>query len=245
MLHLLKAELYQLFHRRSTTIWLLVAVLLSAAMLILPYSMESIFQFDAIPTSMLVMTYAQTATAMSFYFLLGLAVTAFNNANKNRILVNSVSYGTSRSTIYLVKYLMTLFLALLFLTVSVLTFGIVMQMLYSGNWQAIAQMVTEQMLPYLPIWLAYTALYISILFISDNAMPLITLMIVLVMAPIAVQLLNFFDFFQPIRPYLLTELHPDQTIELFNLDVSNYVALAYAVVFIAIGLFAWHRKEIK
>lgn len=245
MLHLLKAELYQLFHRRSTKIWLLVAILLSAIMLILPYFMESIFQFDALPANILVMTYGQTATAMSFYFLLGLAVTAFNNANKNRILVNSVSYGTSRSKIYLVKYLMTLFLAFLFLIVSILTFGVVIQMLYSNNWHTIGEMVSEQILPYLPIWLAYIALYTSVLFISDNAMPLITLMIVLVMAPVAVQLLNFFDFFQPIRPYLLTELSPDKAIEWFNLDVSNYIALAYAALFIGMGLLAWYRKEIK
>lgn len=245
MLHSLKAELYQLSHRRSTIVWLVVAVLLSAVMLIMPYFLASIFQFGVIPTSMLIATYAQTATGMSFYFLLGLAVTAFNNANKNRILVNSVSYGTSRSTIYLVKYLMTLLLGLLFLTVSILTFALVMQLLYANNWQAIAEMVSETILPYLPIWLAYTALYTSILFISDNAMPLITLMIVLVLAPVATQLLSLFDFFQPIRPYLLTELHPDQAIELFNMNVSNYVAVTYAAVFIGLGLLAWHRKEIK
>lgn len=245
MINLLKAELYQLIYRRSTKVWLLVAILLSATMVILPYLLESYMVFDGIPSLFLLLTYAEAATSMSFYLLLGLAVTAFNNANKNRILVNSVSYGISRSSIYLVKYLSTLTLAFLFLLFSIITFGVTMQILYSVEWQAILDMVSNDFIPYLPIWLAYIALYVSLLFISDNAMPLITLMIILVMSPLLVQLLSFFDFFTNIRPYLLTEVRPDRAIVLFETNVSDYVALLYAFLFIGLGLLLWNRKEIK
>lgn len=245
MIHLLKAELYQLIYRRSTKGWLLTAILLSATMVIFPYLLENYMVFDGIPSMFLLITYAEAATSMSFYFLLGLAVTAFNNANKNRILVNSVSYGIPRSRIYVVKYLSTLTLAFLFLVVSILTFGVAMQFLYAVEWQAIFDMVSTEFIPYLPIWLAYIALYVSLLFISDNAMPLITLMIVLVMSPLFVQLLSFFDFFQNIRPYLLTEVRPDRAIILFDTNVSDYVALLYALLFVGLGLLLWNRKEIK
>ena len=83
MINLIKAEFYQLTIRRSPKIWLLMSILLSVAMVLLPYFLGENFDSQIIPSYLVVSTYAEFATAMAPYLLLGLTITTFNNDNKH------------------------------------------------------------------------------------------------------------------------------------------------------------------
>ena len=119
MINLIKAELYQLKVRRSPKIWLLMSIIMSAAVVMLPYFLGSDMQSNLrIPDFIIIGTYADIATAMAPYLLLGLTITAFNNDNKHRTMVNSASIGYSRLNIYFSKMIVALIFAVAFLLVS-------------------------------------------------------------------------------------------------------------------------------
>ena len=133
MINLIKAEFYQLTIRRSPKIWLLMSILLSVAMVLLPYFLGENFDSQIIPSYLVVSTYAEFATAMAPYLLLGLTITTFNNDNKHRTIVNTASVGYSRLTIYFSKSFVALAFALVFLLVSFLAFSITLQIFFPTN----------------------------------------------------------------------------------------------------------------
>lgn len=249
MINLIKAELYQLRIRRSPKIWLLMSILMSVAVVSLPYFLEANFDSQiSVPSLMIVSTYAELTTAMAPYLLLGLTITAFNNDNKHRTIVNSASIGYSRTTIYFSKFIVALVLAITFLIVSFLTFSLMMQIFFPTEFHILFEMiVTSNFVPFLPIWLAHLSLYLAVLFVSDSAMPMIILMISLVMMPMILSLGSLTTtIIRNIRPYVLTELNPASTVSLFGIEnASNLLALLYIVGFTILGITLFRKKEIK
>ena len=249
MINLIKAELYQLKVRRSPKIWLLMSIIMSAAVVMLPYFLGSDIQSNLrIPDFIIIGTYADIATAMAPYLLLGLTITAFNNDNKHRTMVNSASIGYSRLTIYFSKMIVALIFAVAFLLVSFLSFVITIQIFYSTDLQSLYDVViTNAFLSYLPIWIAYLSLYVAVLFVSDGAMPMIVLMISLVMMPLFLNLGSLATtVIRNIRPYFLTELTPSSTVSLFGIEnASTILAVLYILVFTVVGTTLFKRKEIK
>lgn len=249
MINLIKAELYQLKVRRSPKIWLLMSIIMSAAVVMLPYFLGSDMQSNLrIPDFIIIGTYADIATAMAPYLLLGLTITAFNNDNKHRTMVNSASIGYSRLTIYFSKMIVALIFAVAFLLVSFLSFVITIQIFYSTDLQSLYDVViTNAFLSYLPIWIAYLSLYVAVLFVSDGAMPMIVLMISLVMMPLFLNLGSLATtVIRNIRPYFLTELTPSSTVSLFGIEnASTILAVLYILVFTVVGTTLFKRKEIK
>lgn len=249
MINLIKAELYQLKVRRSPKIWLLMSIIMSAAVVMLPYFLGSDIQSNLrIPDFIIIGTYADIATAMAPYLLLGLTITAFNNDNKHRTMVNSASIGYSRLTIYFSKMIVALIFAVAFLLVSFVSFVITIQIFYSTDLQSLHDVViTNAFLSYLPIWIAYLSLYVAVLFVSDGAMPMIVLMISLVMMPLFLNLGSLATtVIRNIRPYFLTELTPSSTVSLFGIEnASTILAVLYILVFTVVGTTLFKRKEIK
>lgn len=249
MINLIQAECYQLKIRRSPKVWLLMSILMSVAMVLLPYFFGSTpdSQF-MIPSSLIIETYTSFATSMAPYLLLGLTITTFNNDNKHRTIVNSASVGYSRLHIYFSKLLVALIFALIFLFVSFVAFSITLQLFFPTQWQQLIEMIIlNNFIPYLPIWLAYLSLYIAVLFVSDNAMPMIVLMTTLVMMPMILSLSALaVPFIRTIKPYILTELRPTGGVALLGFEnAGNLLALLYLIGFTLIGTFLFKRKEIK
>lgn len=249
MLNLIKAEFYQLKVRLSPKIWLLMSIFISMAIVIVPYLFENNFSgTGGIPSYFLAQAYAEFATSMAVYFLLGLTLTTFNNDIKHRTIVNSASIGYSRTKIYFSKFISSLTFALIFLALSFLTFALVIQFFYPTDFSSLVEMiVVDKFLAYLPIWLAYLALYIAILFVSDGTMPITVLMIILIMSPLFLNLASYAsEWIKAIRPYVLTELNPDVALSVFGIENASYiVAFIYFIVFTFVGLTLFKRKEIK
>lgn len=249
MINLIKAEFYQLKIRRSSKVWLLMAILMSVAMVLLPYFLGANFDSQMmIPSFIIVSTYADFATAMAPYLLLGLTITAFNNDNKHRTIVNSASVGYSRPSLYFSKSMVALVFALVFLLISFLSFAITLQIFYPTDFQLLFDMIVmDNFLAYLPIWLAYLSLYIAVLFVSDGAMPMIVLMTSLVMMPMILSLGSLATtIIRNIRPYVLTELRPTSNVSLFGVEnAGNLLAILYILSFTFIGMTLFKRKEIK
>lgn len=248
MINLIKAEFYQLTIRRSPKIWLLMSILLSVAMVLLPYFLGENFDSQIIPSYLVVSTYAEFATAMAPYLLLGLTITTFNNDNKHRTIVNTASVGYSRLTIYFSKAFVALAFALVFLLVSFLAFSITLQIFFPTNFSVVVEtIIIDSFIPHLPIWLAYLSLYIAVLFVSDGAMPMIVLMTTLVMMPMLLGLGSLTTtIIRNIRPYVLTELSPASSVSLFGIEnAANIIALIYLLIFTLVGTSLFKRKEIK
>lgn len=249
MINLINAELYQLKIRRSPKVWLLMSILMSVAMVILPYFLGTSFDSQMmIPSFLIVSTYADFATAMAPYLLLGLTITAFNNDNKHRTMVNSASIGYSRLNIYFSKLIVALIFALIFLAISFLSFAITLQIFFPTDFQLLIEtIILDNFIAYLPIWLAYLSLYIAVLFVSDGAMPMIVLMTSLVMMPMILSLGSLATtIIRNIKPYVLTELRPTSEVSLFGLEnAGNALAIIYLISFTLIGVILFKRKEIK
>lgn len=249
MINLINAELYQLKIRRSPKVWLLMSILMSVAMVILPYFLGTSFDSQMmIPSFLIVSTYADFATAMAPYLLLGLTITAFNNDNKHRTMVNSASIGYSRLNIYFSKLIVALIFALIFLAISFLSFAITLQIFFPTDFQLLIEtIILDNFIAYLPIWLAYLSLYIAVLFVSDGAMPMIVLMTSLVMMPMILSLGSLATtIIRNIKPYVLTELNPTSEVSLFGLEnAGNALAIIYLISFTLIGVILFKRKEIK
>lgn len=249
MINLINAELYQLKIRRSPKVWLLMSILMSVAMVILPYFLGTSFDSQMmIPSFLIVSTYADFATAMAPYLLLGLTITAFNNDNKHRTMVNSASIGYSRLNIYFSKLIVALLFALIFLAISFLSFAITLQIFFPTDFQLLVEtLILDNFIAYLPIWLAYLSLYIAVLFVSDGAMPMIVLMTSLVMMPMILSLGSLATtIIRNIKPYVLTELRPTSEVSLFGLEnAGNALAIIYLISFTLIGVILFKRKEIK
>lgn len=249
MINLINAELYQLKIRRSPKVWLLMSILMSVAMVILPYFLGTSFDSQMmIPSFLIVSTYADFATAMAPYLLLGLTITAFNNDNKHRTMVNSASIGYSRLNIYFSKLIVALIFALIFLAISFLSFAITLQIFFPTDFQLLVEtLILDNFIAYLPIWLAYLSLYIAVLFVSDGAMPMIVLMTSLVMMPMILSLGSLATtIIRNIKPYVLTELRPTSEVSLFGLEnAGNALAIIYLISFTLIGVILFKRKEIK
>lgn len=249
MINLINAELYQLKIRRSPKVWLLMSILMSVAMVILPYFLGTSFDSQMmIPSFLIVSTYADFATAMAPYLLLGLTITAFNTDNKHRTMVNSASIGYSRLNIYFSKLIVALIFALIFLAISFLSFAITLQIFFPTDFQLLVEtLILDNFIAYLPIWLAYLSLYIAVLFVSDGAMPMIVLMTSLVMMPMILSLGSLATtIIRNIKPYVLTELRPTSEVSLFGLEnAGNALAIIYLISFTLIGVILFKRKEIK
>lgn len=249
MINLINAELYQLKIRRSPKVWLLMSILMSVAMVILPYFLGTSFDSQMmIPSFLIVSTYADFATTMAPYLLLGLTITAFNNDNKHRTMVNSASIGYSRLNIYFSKLIVALIFALIFLAISFLSFAITLQIFFPTDFQLLIEtIILDNFIAYLPIWLAYLSLYIAVLFVSDGAMPMIVLMTSLVMMPMILSLGSLATtIIRNIKPYVLTELKPTSEVSLFGLEnAGNALAIIYLISFTLIGVILFKRKEIK
>ena len=253
MMRLFKAELYQLSTRLAPKIWLLVGLLLGAAIPIIFYlgtwleeGIRPIIQ--VLPAeSLIYFAFIPLMTSTAIFLLIGLGNTAYHDETRNRTLINTVSTGHSRMKIYLTKYLSSLFLAVCFLFITITGFAVAGSMIFNGGISIYYEILfMETVLSYLPIWLMYLALFQIIYFFStSNALMNLTILGIVAL-PLILQLLALrFDFIEMIEPYIFTQLSPDNPIMIQGIDFTPWLALIYFAIFMFIGISLFKRREIK
>lgn len=253
MMRLFKAELYQLFHRKAPIIWLVVALLLGLAIPLIFYLSTWVDEgvrpiIQSLPAEPIIyLTFVPLMTSTAIFLLIGLGNTAYHDETRNRTLINTVSSGHSRTKIYLVKFLISLFLAALFLLLAIFGFSLAGSMMFNGDISIYFDIiVVETVLSYLPIWLMYLALFQMIYFFStSNALTNLAIL-GLIAIPLILQLLAYqFDFITMIEPYIFTQLDPKSPILFMAINFTPWIALLYFAVFLGLGIYIFKRREIK
>ncbi|XJS10382.1 ABC transporter permease [Aerococcaceae bacterium WGS1372] len=253
MIHLIKAELYQLAIRRTPKLWLIVGFLIGAMVPLIYYlgtwvekgTRPVLAQLPAEPVTYLAFIPIMTGTAL--FLMIGLGNTAYHDETQNRTLINSVSAGHSRTSIYLVKFLSSFLLAILFLLVTILGFSIAGSIIFNGDISLYFDIIIKDTLPdYLPIWVMNLALFQLVYFFStSNALMNITI-ITIIASPLIWQLLSLkFDLIQKIEPFIFTQLNPSRPIMINQLNFTPWLALIYFLIFMELGIIIFSRREIK
>lgn len=253
MMKLFNAELYQLTVRRAPKIWLIVGFILGTAIPLIYYlgtwveegSRPALAQLPAEP--LIYFAFIPVMTGTAIFLLIGLGNTAYHDETRNRTLINSVSAGHSRLSIYIVKFISSFLLALTFLLVTILGFAIAGSIIFNGDMSIYFDIIVMETLPnYLPIWIMNLALFQIIYFFStSNALMNITILGIIA-APLILQLLTFqFDFVKTIEPYVFTQLSPSDPIMFGQFNFTPWLAFIYFLVFMLLGIFMFKRREIK
>lgn len=246
MVNLLKSEIYQLTHRKAPYIWLIVGLLFSSLAIIIPViGMSLTNTYSHSPAELIVAVYSELVISSSTIILFGLVGTSFNNELKNRTLINTVSYGLSRRSIFMAKVFSAVLMTLAFLVVSFITFTLTFQLLFPGNLNVVLNALSS-FGNYSLIWLAYLCLFVFVQFISETPMPsYITLALLLIVFPIISQLGGLFKVINTIKPYVLMWLSPSTDRLLLGLNEAHVVTFIYIIGFLIIGIRYFNRKEIK
>jgi len=265
MINLLKAEFYQLKTRLSPKIWLLVALVGGFFMAIVPQLLillinnpvdsENVSVTVDDPASVLEGYSVESHIELGSNFAIGLAVavlfvmayTSFNQALKNRAIINPLIHGAPRHQVLLTKYIGAIALSLAFYLILFVSFSGFNLLINGGTvGQYFDGIFIQRLLPALPVWLMWLALYMILLFISASDY---TFIVYIIAEIIVNQVVNFLSnhvmLIEEIRPYLFYNLNGMQEINLNGINVVPYLALLYAGVFLMLGIYIFKRKEIK
>jgi len=265
MLNLLRAEFYQLKTRLAPKIWLLVALIGGFFMAIVPQLLillvTNTAQNDNVsvslndPSAFFGGYTVESHISIGTNFAIGLAVavlfvmayTSFNKALKNRSIINPLIYGHPRHQVFLTKYIGAIGLSLALYSIYFISFSGFNLLINGGSiGQYVDLIFIQQLLPSLPIWLMWLALYMILLFISASDY---TFLIYIIAEIITDQIVNFLSnhipLIEEINPYLFYNLNSLQEINFHGINVVPFVALLYAVVFLIVGILIFKRKEIK
>lgn len=251
MWHLMKSELYQLTHRKAPFIWLIMAFIFTLLFLLIPYlsmQFDGSVGFESLLSPTLALeAYTTLIKNIAIYFLLSISVTAYNNAIKNRTLNNEISYGHSRTAIYLSKVFSAFILAIAFFIVSALTFATICLVYFHNSWDFYFQgIVIDLLIPYLPLWITYLCLYTTTFILTSN-LSFIGIILFLIVASNLIFSLGslLIKWLATIRPFIFTELNIDAPVLFNNMDITYQMIIFYIILFAGIGIFFFHRREMK
>lgn len=271
MFHLLRAEAYQIRHRRGPVLLLLVTLIISvaggwigmSASRELGLSVQG--QAAAANTFGANLIFAYVVMLRSQPLLLSFIalVTTFNNEIKNRTMINTVSFGFRRRTVVVAKVVAALTYLALGSVVSYLglLFGISMG---GGSLQGVdlLNFFTSYLIPSLPLFAAYIALFAIPTFLFAGSGPLIFFYLFLsVLNPILIAIygtiqasngsrrfgLNTLDEANRFYRYVFTFLNQGTPLNFgrLNFDFMPVIALAYGAVFLFIACKLFDRAEVK
>ncbi|UUX33027.1 ABC transporter permease subunit [Fundicoccus culcitae] len=249
MFRLIRSEFYQLLKSRSFYIFSLAAILLTLLTVLGIYygntyeeGTEILIRMFVTP-DLILEIYGGILTFVGPYICFIVAIIAFSDEIKLRTFINSISFGIPRYKIYLSKFLMSLFLGIIGISLSYLTLVISYQVLIGGPSQPFIDFILDFIVMHIPLWAAYLSLFILFRFMfSSGAIDMLIIMLWSFL-PLILSTINR-PWVQSIRPYLINELAlPSQTSWL-GIDQTIYISFAYVIVLLALGIFLFNRKEI-
>lgn len=250
MINLFKSEWYQLTHRKAPLGWLIFGAVTGILPIVLPVFTATMNEeplSKEVIHSAIIDFYPMMIVMSATILLLGLVNTAFNNELKNRTLINAISYGFPRWMIYMTKFVSATILSMLFVLLSLLFLNMTSLISFgstigAGNLEFLALIGAS-----FPIWTAYISIYLLALFLSDTPTPsYITLALLFIVIPIFFQVMSYYvPFIAAIRPYVLTELQSSELGNFLGINLATWIGLAYTIVFLAIGITYFNKKEVK
>ncbi len=259
MTNYIKSELYRLFHTLGGYLFLAIcSILLISVNVVLAAVGHSDPSFRYATTDFAI-TLLYAGWAVLFVLCALVASIVFGNEHSNHTMKNSISYGITRGSIYLGKYIIVMTYAfLVFIIIIGLYVGSAYLLLENSGADALV-LFFRSFLAALPLLISALAAAHCFLFIVENTMSAITSIIVTtVVFPLITGYLGMkFEIFYKlykILPYNMIRAigYDDENFKLLlpwegNAGYINYwlYGLLWTVVFIAIGYIVFGRKEIK
>ena len=247
MLNYIHSELYRTFHRAYTYVLIGVAALLGvlALTLFLPYK-------------------NQVDSTLSMYEVLGLCVPiaffftymcetmlsdcAFGDDCKHQTLKNTISYGFTRTQVYLGKLLAQLIVAVLAMVVIYTVLFVAAFVLLGRVDMAVGEVLSWYLgllLRAFPIWLAGLSILNLLHFVLKDSLVNVTYLGLTVLLPFVLTqfLSRSWAFLQPVLPYLMMNMMTD--IAQVSLQWPWIIGLGWTAVTTALGVALFARKEIR
>lgn len=256
VLNYIHSELYRTFHRRYTFIMWGALALAAAGVNILLFWMKG--------QGILNSTADNPLNAMSFmpmivptmflfvYYAVCIVVDcAFGDDYKNQTLKNTISYGITRSQIYLGKLISAFLLALATMVVLCAVYfltAVGFNGTQGSSFMEILQWFGLQLLHIFPIWLAGLCIANFFYFLCKNTtMASFCYMGAILIIPfiIAQYLARAFQWAATITPYLMFDMSQEGAKVLADCAQPWAIGLAWAVLSTVAGLILCQKKEIK
>lgn len=249
MLRLIRSEFYQLFKSRSFYIFSIITILLTLLTVLAVYfgnvydeGTEILVRMFLTPDIILDL-YRGILTVVGPFICYIVAIIAFADEIKLRTFINSISYGVPRYKIYLSKYLMSIFLGIIAVSLSYITLIISYKILVGGPIQPFINFSIDFIVMRIPLWASYLSLFILFRFMfSSGAIDMLIIMLWSLLPAILMSINR--PIVQQIRPYMLNELSLPSGVLWMGIDQTYFLCLIYVVVFLSLGIFLFSRKEI-
>lgn len=271
MCNQIRAEFYKVWRRRETYILLGIIVLLITAVVLLLWYVQgqNASSDDPIDFNIIfaIMILPSAFTAGLFMLPWGVQV-AFNDQYKHGTLKNEVSFGLSRTSIYLSRWITSLIMCIIFVVIAValyvlgnmLTFGFatdstLMALTTGGNITFVESLILlgQSMLYVLPLWMGGMSLCLMFSFIFNSAnIAAVCYFFVILGLDAALDLMG--NFVHPFFHTLYDHTLPIPILEIAGTtsapSAEGYlsawlVGMGWTIVTTVIGLILFNRREIK
>ena len=258
LLALIKADFYQMRSRKGLWLLLGLIVLLTAGIVWIAVNVmkeEHIIATQNIANLVLFGAPQWVLEPLTMIIVFLAQIVSFNNDNKNRTLINTVSYGTPRPMIFIGKVAATFLTTVIIYSSILLTLCIALSILTPNiAVQDMGNLWRSYWLPALPIWLAFSTLFSILPLITKSNGAQVFLFILVSNVGSVLKLIELFVIRQSESfkwltdaKWLLTRLSTRSPLHFGSLtfDFTAVVALVYVLIFAAIGITLFKRSEIK
>lgn len=265
MFNYIRSEFYKLFRRKY--IWIMLIILLLGEILLVG-SMVYASRYNEAVNFYTALSEVSLMVSVGFYASLFSADIVFAGQYKNGTLKNEVSFGLSRTRIYLGKLLSQTLLSLLVLVVAMVSYiGMCWFLLpHTSRWLLAFQELGGTLLGALPIWIGMQAVICASLFLLRNGVAAEFTAIGLYTLPsLLIQIITMISSNSPMSSVLLKiypwlpdvalghssavtvriNQAPILELNVENLANSFIVGGFWLILATATGLYFFRKKEIK
>lgn len=256
MLNYLKSELYHQIHRKAPYLFIIVCSALLIAMNVLLYAIKT--QDPSFRYATTGFSYSNIYTNLYIIYFLCVSVCTmiFGNEYQYHTFKNSVSYGVSRSTVYIAKTLLQIIYSLIAFVIIIGCFIISGELLLSGDGTE-KLILIRSCFAGLPFFICAICICTAIfsVFESTGISVGAAAVIMLVIPIIIMQLAQKFEIFAQIMKYIPIAIMGDYEVGLGwfepmwktggGMAHCYIVGLVEAAVFFIAGYTIFRKKEIK
>lgn len=256
MLKYIKSELYRVMHLKSVYITSGVCIGLLLAMNLVLWGFAKTTPDFSYDTTRFSFSMLYTGMMVPFMMTIVFASIIFSNENKSGTLRNSIAFGLSRYTILIGKWIVTLFSAFVCLFVIILIFVGSSYLLLENSNVGELQELLNAIWGCIPLFIAATTGgLVFLLLIDSETMAVWAWFGIMVGVPIITNLLGLkFSFFQWFGKWTLlnliqTQAGTDSVTFIWStaegLKQCFIAGILGTIVFIAIGIIGYRKKELK
>lgn len=254
----IKSELYRMLRMKGTYLFMLISSLLLVSANVVLAAVKLTEQSFPYATTDFAFSNVESNMMMILFLCIMVAVMVFNNEYNNHTMKNSISFGITRSTLYFGKFFVQIIYAL---TAFIVIIGIEIlsaYLLLSNSGTDSLMLLLKTCFLCLPIFFLGLALTNCFAFIFEGTGATVSASIgVLLAVPLVTNLLGMkfklFHKISDIMPFNMVNsidinFKEHSLTTIWGLDsYRNYwfIGILEMLVFIAIGYFAFKKREVK